>query len=669
PVLPIGPSLRIPSLSFRNASEDPLRPGSSPSQKKLNLEMDSNLTHGFGFGEIAPVAALGGAAPGIWQPSSGWSSVEQPVSLSEELGVLQLCVRRPLVKDPVRSDPGLLLMDVLRQASVAGAPHLKLPELSALLQPISLEFQLDVHEMGMNEVKKESCGTICLKYLLFTFNFLFWLAGGAVMAVGIWTVLEKSDYISLLSSKIYVTSAYILILAGVIVMVTGVLGCCATFKEQRRLLRVYFVLLLCIFLLEVLAGVLAYIYYQQYSSLMLIQLNEELKENLRETMVQKYSQPEQEHVTKAVNKLQQEFKCCGSNSSSDWLESAWIRLGEADGRMVPDSCCKSPIMKLCGRRDHPSNIYKVEGGCITKLENFILNHLQIIGAVGLGIASVQVRASDHHERGGGDVLHLLPLQESESRAVLNRDLPCEAEQTIIVEVSYRSDLRSSPLPQSTLAPSLLEIAVVSDLLCGFVIGLLSGLCQDDCDAFTEKLLLLLLLQIQISESGSSFLKSRQISVQPILILSPSREEQLLLLVAPLVLSLLYRLVQTALSSTAMAASLPSPLTTHVLNTAQGIPGANMSLDLHRQDPSSSVWILLTTGRTNADGRCPGLISTEHLVAGVYKLRFETEAYWKELGETSFYPYVEVVFKIREPSQKFHIPLLLSPFSYSTYRGS
>lgn len=58
------------------------------------------------------------------------------------------------------------------------------------------------------------------------------------MAVGIWTLVEKSDYISLLSSKIYAVSAYILIMAGVIVMVTGVLGCCATFKEQRRLLRV-----------------------------------------------------------------------------------------------------------------------------------------------------------------------------------------------------------------------------------------------------------------------------------------------------------------------------------------------------------------------------------------------------------------------------------------------
>ncbi|KPP74113.1 CD151 antigen-like [Scleropages formosus] len=200
--------------------------------------------------------------------------------------------------------------------------------------------------MGAYDEKKETCGTICLKYLLFTFNFLFWLAGGAVMAVGIWTLVEKSDYISLLQSSTYAASAYILILAGVIVMVTGVLGCCATFKEQRNLLRVYFVLLLCIFLMEILAGVLAYIYYQQ-------------------------------------------FKCCGSNNSFDWRDSIWIRSSEAERRMVPDSCCKTPT-ELCGKRDHPSNIYKVEGGCITKLENFILEHLKIIGAVGIGIACVQI---------------------------------------------------------------------------------------------------------------------------------------------------------------------------------------------------------------------------------------------------------------------------------------
>ncbi|KAL4642163.1 CD151 antigen [Arapaima gigas] len=235
--------------------------------------------------------------------------------------------------------------------------------------------------MGAYDEKKETCGTICLKYLLFTFNFLFWLAGGAVMAVGIWTLVEKSDYISLLQSSTYTASAYILVLAGVIVMITGVLGCCATFKEQRNLLRVYFVLLLCIFLLEILAGVLAYIYYQQ--------LNEELKQNLKETMVQKYKQSGQDHITRAVDKLQQEFKCCGSNSSLDWSDSIWIKSPESDTRKVPDSCCKTPT-DHCGLRDHPSNIYKVEGGCITKLENFILEHLKIIGAVGIGIACVQI---------------------------------------------------------------------------------------------------------------------------------------------------------------------------------------------------------------------------------------------------------------------------------------
>ncbi|KAI5098535.1 CD151 antigen [Silurus meridionalis] len=234
--------------------------------------------------------------------------------------------------------------------------------------------------MVVKTEKKDRCGTVCLKYLLFMFNFLFWLAGGAVMAVGLWTLVKKSDYISLLSSRIYAASAYILCLAGAIVMVTGVLGCCATFKEKRQLLRVYFVLLLCIFLLEILAGVLAYIYYQQ--------LSDELKNNLKNTMVNKYQQPEQNHITEAVDKLQQEFKCCGSNYSSDWNESIWVLTGQSDRRFVPDSCCKTP-MDHCGERDHPSNIYKVEGGCIAKLENFIMDHLKLIGAVGVGVAGVQ----------------------------------------------------------------------------------------------------------------------------------------------------------------------------------------------------------------------------------------------------------------------------------------
>ncbi|XP_061566742.1 5-hydroxyisourate hydrolase-like isoform X2 [Cololabis saira] len=118
----------------------------------------------------------------------------------------------------------------------------------------------------------------------------------------------------------------------------------------------------------------------------------------------------------------------------------------------------------------------------------------------------------------------------------------------------------------------------------------------------------------------------------------------------------------------MAAS-PSPLTTHVLNTATGVPGANMALRLYRQEPNTDVWHLVTSGLTNEDGRCPGLITKQMFTSGVYKIHFETGQYWASMGETPFYPYVEIVFAISNPDQKYHIPLLLSRFSYSTYRGS
>lgn len=241
--------------------------------------------------------------------------------------------------------------------------------------------------MGVDEEKTNTCGTICLKYLLFTFNLIFWLAGGAVAAVGIWTLVDKSEYISLLASSAYSASAYVLILAGFVVVATGVLGCCATIKEHRGFLIVYFVLLLCIFLLEITAGVLAYVYYQECFPLC-YQLSDELKVNLKETMVNKYEQLGEDHVTQAVDKLHQDLKCCGSNNYSDWRDGVWIKA-LAGERVVPDSCCKTPSY-LCGRRDHPSNIYNVEGGCIHKLEEFLLQHLKILGGVGIGLAFIQL---------------------------------------------------------------------------------------------------------------------------------------------------------------------------------------------------------------------------------------------------------------------------------------
>ncbi|XP_037098530.1 tetraspanin-11 isoform X3 [Syngnathus acus] len=198
--------------------------------------------------------------------------------------------------------------------------------------------------------------TVCLKYLLFVFNSLFWVGGAAVLGVGVWTLVEKSEFLSLLASGTFAVSAYILILAGSLVVVTGFLGCCAVIREQRSCLST---------------------------------LSEELKQHLKLTMTDNYAQPGKEAITLAVDKLQQEFKCCGSNSYQDWTDSVYILSTSANRRLVPDSCCKS-LTPACGIRNHPSNIYKVEGGCITKLEQFLADHLLVIGAVGIGVACLQL---------------------------------------------------------------------------------------------------------------------------------------------------------------------------------------------------------------------------------------------------------------------------------------
>ena len=112
----------------------------------------------------------------------------------------------------------------------------------------------------------------------------------------------------------------------------------------------------------------------------------------------------------------------------------------------------------------------------------------------------------------------------------------------------------------------------------------------------------------------------------------------------------------------------SPITTHILDTAQGQPAQNVPVLLFRQE-AGDQWKELGAGRTNADGRVVDLLPEGSLEPGVYRIHFDTGAYFKAQAQTGFYPYVEVVFEIESTAQHYHVPLLLNPFGYSTYRGS
>lgn len=111
----------------------------------------------------------------------------------------------------------------------------------------------------------------------------------------------------------------------------------------------------------------------------------------------------------------------------------------------------------------------------------------------------------------------------------------------------------------------------------------------------------------------------------------------------------------------------SPITTHILDVAIGRPARGVAVTLERLEGASARE--LGAGRTDDDGRVATLLAPGTLEAGTYRLRFEVGAYFEASGRSSFYPHVEIVFAVREPSEHYHVPLLLSPFGYSTYRGS
>jgi 5-hydroxyisourate hydrolase len=111
------------------------------------------------------------------------------------------------------------------------------------------------------------------------------------------------------------------------------------------------------------------------------------------------------------------------------------------------------------------------------------------------------------------------------------------------------------------------------------------------------------------------------------------------------------------------------VTTHVLDLRAGRPAAGVHVALDVRDGDGG-WRRLGEGTTDLDGRLSGLLPADRrLGAGAHRLVFDTRSWFADQGVESFYPEVSVVFEVVDPTQRFHLPLLLSPFGYSTYRGS
>ncbi len=108
----------------------------------------------------------------------------------------------------------------------------------------------------------------------------------------------------------------------------------------------------------------------------------------------------------------------------------------------------------------------------------------------------------------------------------------------------------------------------------------------------------------------------------------------------------------------------SVITTHVLDTVLGKPAVGIAVCLERQAAGS--WLIVSDGTTDADGRCPNL--ARDAAPGIYRITFATGIYFERLGRASIYPEITITFSCGGEAH-YHLPLLLSDNSYTTYRGS
>ncbi|CAK8672190.1 tetraspanin-18-like [Clavelina lepadiformis] len=230
----------------------------------------------------------------------------------------------------------------------------------------------------------ETCGQKCLKYLMFIFNFLFFLCGGALLGVGIWVVVDGQSFMQIVASNPVIFSAsYILIAVGAALLVISFLGCCGAIKENRCLLGTFFAIVLIIFIVEIVGAILAFVFYPDVSRLAKNTLNE-YNENIQDN-----------GITQGWNTLQSVVGCCGFDSPDNWGSSNWTKLNSAaEPRPFPASCCVRDTLSLSGTIRNETSCFNMESGFYHTLgcESKFQQYFWVLGGVGIGILVVELLA-------------------------------------------------------------------------------------------------------------------------------------------------------------------------------------------------------------------------------------------------------------------------------------
>lgn len=215
-------------------------------------------------------------------------------------------------------------------------------------------------------------GMKCVKFLLFFFNFIFWICGLALIVVGVLVqmALHKSITIRDASAS---GAPIVLIGIGVVIFFIAFFGCCGAWKENYCMVTTFAIFLSLIIIVEIAAAIAGYVFRNKLSTVVQDSLTD---------MISNYKNGSAE-FREAVDGLQRDFKCCGVNSSTDW------RGFSPQGNSVPDSCCKN-ITKGCGEGSMTDAVKVYQKGCHDAFEAFLKKNIQWVVVAALVIAFLQI---------------------------------------------------------------------------------------------------------------------------------------------------------------------------------------------------------------------------------------------------------------------------------------
>ncbi|XP_064408481.1 CD63 antigen [Latimeria chalumnae] len=211
-------------------------------------------------------------------------------------------------------------------------------------------------------------GMKCVKYLMFLFNFLFWICGLVLIIIGVVVQIKLNKTIEMKDFSV-AGPAIVIIAVGVVIFFISFFGCCGAWKENYCMVTTFAVLLSLIFLVQVAAAIAGYIYKNKVHDI--------IQNSFDKTMAQ-YNVTE---FKKVIDDIQHDFHCCGSKNYTDWFNIPPF----SQNHSVPDSCCKNET-KNCG-----SDIKKInQEACVKVLDDWIKSNLPIVCGVALGIAFFQI---------------------------------------------------------------------------------------------------------------------------------------------------------------------------------------------------------------------------------------------------------------------------------------